>query len=202
MAHCVSRPVLASGGRSWRTIVLSALLLLASRAVPGQTTIEPRSERGADSSKLSVGCQVTRVVALGLGGFLGYNVGDIAGFPFRLSGYAEPATSALRATGVLAGIAYAATARVSRPLPGCPRSMSTVVPTNRLSACLPARLFATAMGGSAGTLVAGWVSVPFLFSRHGAATIRTLFVALPVSGAIIGAVRSQRSTDCTSSPQR
>ena len=198
MAHCVSRLVLASGGRSWRTIVLSALLLLASRAVPGQTTIEPRSERGADSSKLSVGCQVTRVV----GGYAGYNVGDIAGNPDRRPGYAEPATSALRATGVLAGIAYAATARVSRPLPGCPRSMSTVVPTNRLSACLPARLFATAMGGSAGTLVAGWVSVPFLFSSHGAATIRTLFVALPVSGAIIGAVRSQRSTDCTSSPQR
>ncbi|MEP6622169.1 MAG: hypothetical protein ABJE47_22795 [bacterium] len=149
---------------------------------------------------LSVPCQVSRGVALGLAGYLGYLVAGIAQYPLTVSGGSSESV-AVNVAGAVTGVILIADAPMSRTLPFCPAELHSLAnrPTNHVGACRASRVLYAGLGAAGGAVVAGGLAIPYALSASGnGRAVNTLFIALPAAGAIAGAMRAGQGPPCTS----
>ena len=181
----------------------TAPLLHAQRADSLALGVRVRDARADTNSVvepaigLSTGCQVSRGAALGLAGYLGYLIGQLAQFPLALNSDAGESV-AINVAGAVTGVILFADAPLSRPLPFCPETLRTVAnrPTNHAGACSASRVLNAGLGAAAGAVVAGGLAIPFVLSNSGRGVARGMLVALPVAGAIGGAIRAGNAPPC------
>ena len=147
--------------------------------------------------ELGGGCQLSRVVAVGLAGYLGFLIGQLAQFPLAVNSDAKESV-AIDLAGAIAGVVLIVDAPLSRPLPFCPAAMRTLAntPTNHLGACRASRVLNGGLGAAAGMVAAGALAIPFVLGNSGKHIVNVMFIALPVSGAAVGALRAANSPPC------
>lgn len=195
----LSRVLIVLGAVATHTLEAQRLESLRVIHVP---TVRGDTNLIADVSapSLSGACHVSRGVALGLAGYLGYLVGELAQFPLALSGESGESIG-INVVGAVAGVILIADAPLSRPLPFCPKEMLTLAnrPTPHVAACRASRVLNGGLGAAAGAVAAGALAIPFVLANSGRSIVNGLLITLPAAGAIGGAVRAGHAPPCTSS---
>ncbi len=148
---------------------------------------------------LSAGCQLSRVVAVGLAGYLGYLIAGLAQYPLELEAGSRESV-AVDIAGAVTGVILIADAPMSRALPFCPESLRTLSnrPTNHGGACRASRVLNAGLGAAVGAVAAGAVAIPFVVFGRGRDVVNELLIVLPVAGTISGAIRAGKVPPCTS----
>ncbi|MEP6731790.1 MAG: hypothetical protein ABJE10_14180, partial [bacterium] len=125
------------------------------------------------------GCHVSRAVTVGLAGYLGYLIGEVAQFPLSLrSGSNE--SVAIDVAGTVSGIILVADAPLVRPLPLCPSELRTLGnrPTDTLAACRASRVVRAGLSAGWGAVAAGAAAIPFALSNGDKRVVNGLLIAL------------------------
>lgn len=201
--------------RTWPLRVIALLLLTAFQSLAAQSRdsaqrgVHPLPASGgegrADSLPqvpLSAGCQVSRAVAAGGAGYLGYLAGSLAELPLTLADGPTALTVGFQVAGVISAVVLFADEPLLRPLPFCPESMRTLSNRNsdRPGPCRAWRVLNGMWGAAGGAVAAGAVALPFVLTNGNIGTVKAIAIALPAAGAVMGAIRAGRSPPCTVTP--
>ena len=167
----------------------------AARPLPVSVvdTLEPGSP-----VHLSGGCNAARAVGLGLGGYLGYLIGELGSLPLAYADAPQAAIVSVETMGAVVGALWIADLPLSRPLPLCPSSLRTLSgrPTNHLAACRASQILSGALGAAGGAVIAVAAALPLVLTNQARGTVSVLIIALPAAGAVSSALAAGRRPPC------
>ncbi|AHG88916.1 hypothetical protein J421_1379 [Gemmatirosa kalamazoonensis] len=159
-----------------------------------------------EAFRLNAGCQLSRAAVLGIGGYMGYVMGDLAALSMTPGHLPSRDTFlGVGVVGAVVGVVSYADVPLAHRLPFCPRAMRTVSGRSSLGAvsCRAARVVNGMLGFSSGSLVAFLVNLPGELgdglhgdtrAHHKARAMAS--VTLPVAGAVAGVLMAGEQPVC------
>lgn len=167
----------------------------AARPVP---SLPSAADTLAASPPVQLGGGCNAVRAVGLGGYLGYLIGELGSVPLAFADAPRTAIVGVEALGAVVGALWIADLPLSRPLPLCPSTLRTLSgrPTNHVAACRASQVLFGVLGASGGALIALVAALPLVLTNQAHGTVSVLIIALPAAGAVSSALAAGRRPPC------